>query len=106
MYFYFYLFYFFGHILGMQKFPDQGWNPSHSSDLSLCSNNAGSLTYCTKREFQGVPIVVQQKQIRLVTMRLRVQFLALLSGLRIWHCHELWYRLQTRLGSCAAMAVV
>ena len=41
-----------------------------------------------------VPIVVQQKQIRLENMRLWVRSLALLSGLRIWHCHELWYRLQ------------
>ena len=36
-----------------------------------------------------VPIVVQWKQIRLVTMRFQVRCLALLSGLRIWHCHEL-----------------
>ena len=28
-----------------------------------------------------------------------------LSGLRIWHCHELWCRLQMWLGSCVAMAV-
>ena len=32
--------------------------------------------------------------------------LALLSGLRIWHCHELWCRSKMRLGSCIAMAVV
>ena len=37
----------------------------------------------------GVPIVAQQKQIRLETMRLQVRSLVLLSGLRIWHCHEL-----------------
>ena len=35
----------------------------------------------------GVPIMVQQKQIQLGTMKLRVQSLALLSGLRC--CHEL-----------------
>ena len=29
-----------------------------------------------------------------------------LSGLRIWHCHELWYRLQMQLGSHIAVAVV
>ena len=34
----------------------------------------------------GVLIVVQQKRIRLGTMRLRVQFLAWLSGLRFRHC--------------------
>ena len=38
-------------------------------------------------------------------MRLWVLSLALLSGLRIWHCRELWCRLQTRLGSCIAVAV-
>ena len=32
-------------------------------------------------------------------MRMQVQSLASLSGLRIRHCCELWYRLQTRLGS-------
>jgi len=37
----------------------------------------------------GVPIVLQQKRIRLVTMRLKVRSLASLSGLRIQHCCEL-----------------
>ena len=34
--------------------------------------------------------MVQWKRIRLGTMRLRVRSLALLSGLRIQHCYELW----------------
>jgi len=38
-------------------------------------------------------------------MRLWVQSLALLSGLRIRRCHELCYRLQTWLRSCIAVAV-
>ena len=54
---------------------------------------------------QGVPIVVQRKQIQLVTMRLRVQSLASLSGLRIQCCPELWCRSQTQLGSDVAVAV-
>ena len=37
--------------------------------------------------------------------RLWVQSLALLSGLRIWHCCELWCWLQIRLGSGVAVAV-
>ena len=41
----------------------------------------------------------------LVSMRLRVQCLASLSGLRIWHCPELWCGSQTRLGSRVAVAV-
>ena len=38
-------------------------------------------------------------------MRTRVQPLASLSGLRIWHCHELQCRSQVGLGSCVAVAV-
>ena len=50
--------------------------------------------------------MVQQKQIRLGTMRFQVRSLALLSGLRIRHCHELWCRLQTWLRPGIAVAVV
>ena len=53
----------------------------------------------------GVPVVVQRKRIQLGTMR-QVQSLALLSGLRIWHCLELWCRSQMLLGSGMAVAVV
>ena len=35
---------FFDHTQGMWKCPGQGWNPRHSSDSSLSSDNAGSLT--------------------------------------------------------------
>ena len=45
----------------------------------------------------GVPIMVQQKQIWLGTMRMQIWFLASLSGLRIWCGSELWYRFQTLL---------
>ena len=59
-----------------------------------------------ERCFSGVHVVAQGKQIRLGTMRLRVRFLALFSGLRVWCCRELWCRLQTWLGSGVAVAVV
>ena len=39
-------------------------------------------------------------------MRMWVQSLALLSGLRIQRCHELCRRSQMWLGSCVAVAVV
>ena len=42
---------------------------------------------------------------RLVSMRTWVWFLALISGLRIQCCHELWYRLQIWLGSYITVAV-
>ena len=35
--------------------------------------------------------MVQQKRLQLGTIRLRVQSLASLRGLRIWRCRELWY---------------
>ena len=38
-------------------------------------------------------------------MRMLVQSLALLSGLSIQHCSELWSRLQMQLGSGVAVAV-
>ena len=53
----------------------------------------------------GVPVMAQQKQIQLGTMKLQVQSLALLSGLRIWRCCKPWYRSQTWLGSLVAVAV-
>ena len=52
-----------------------------------------------------VPIVAQRKWIRLGTMRLRVWSLASLSGLKIWHCHELWSRSQTWLRPSVAVAL-
>ena len=48
--------------------------------------------------------MVQWKQIRLGTMKLQAQSLALLNGLRIQCCSELWCRLQTQLGSGIAVA--
>ena len=42
---------------------------------------------------------------QLVPLRMRVQSPSLLSGLRIWHCLELWGRLQTQLRSYIAVAV-
>ena len=42
-------FFFFGRTHGMWKFPGQRMNPYHSSDLSHCSDNAGSLTQLVSR---------------------------------------------------------
>ena len=54
----------------------------------------------TKLNFKlGVPVMAQQKWIWLVSMRTQFQSLALLIGLRIQCCHELWCRLQIWLGS-------
>ena len=47
----------------------------------------------------GVPAVVKWKRIRLVSMMVWVRSLALISGLRIQCCCELWCSSQMRLGS-------
>ena len=49
--------------------------------------------------------MAHRKQIRLVSMRLRIQSLALLSVLSIWNCHKPWCKSQTWLGSHVAVAV-
>ena len=54
----------------------------------------------------GVPVVVQRKQIQLVSMRMWLQSLASsLSGSEIQHCNKLWCRSQRRLGSSVAIAL-
>ena len=40
-----------------------------------------------------------------LTRNHEVPSLVSLSGLRIWHCGELWCRLQVQLGSCVAVVV-
>ena len=56
--------------------------------------------------FPGAPVVAQQKRIQLGTMRLWVRSLALLSGLRIQHCCELWCRSQmTQILHCCDRGV-
>ena len=52
------------------------------------------------------PVVAQHKWIWLTSMRMQIWSLASLSGLRILHCLELWYRLQTWLWTGVAVAVV
>ena len=80
-------------------------------DIDLCKQhmclgqNARHLG-CSRKLSGGVPLVVQQKQIQLGTMRLRVRSLVSISGLRIRHYHELWCRSQTQLRSGVAVAVM
>ena len=66
-----------------------------------CKGKSGGI----KKWGHGGPVVAQRKRIRLGTMRVWVPFLALLSGLSIWHCRELWCTSQTRLGSGIAVAL-
>ena len=59
-----------------------------------------------EKEHPEFPIVVQWKRIQLGTVRMWVQSLALLSGLRIKRCRELWCRSQTQLRCGVAVALV
>ncbi len=59
-----------------------------------------------KEDKTEVPIMAQQRQLRLGTMWLWVLSLALLSGLGIRRCRELWCRLQMYLRSGITVAVV
>ena len=86
-----------GHISGLDWIPGPG--------ASICHAGVGGERPPQKPTIRRVPIMAQQKQIRLGTMRLWVWSLASLSGLRTRPCHELWYRLQRRLGSGVAMSV-
>ena len=53
-----------------------------------------------------VPIVAGHKWIQLVSMRVQIWSLVLLSGSGIWHYHELWCKSLIWLGSHVAVAVV
>ena len=61
--------------------------------------------YTASIKIFGVPITAQQRWIWLSSRRMQVWSLASFSGLRIWHWHELCWRLQTWLRSCVAGAV-
>ena len=80
------------------------WGEIHSESWAL------KIFYMVPRWLEmcvkGVPVVVQRKRTWLVSVRMRVQSLASLSGLRIRPCLGLWCRSQTRLRFRVATAVV
>ena len=63
-------------------------------------------TWSSRADRLGLPLAVQQKWIRLVSMRMWVGSLALLRGSGLWCCHELWCRSQMWLRSRVAVALV
>ena len=78
----------------------------------MCRNFAGQRRVAwniqspeTEKFATKVPIVAQQWQTWLVTMRKQVWSLASLRELRIQRCFELWCRLQTWLRSDTAVGV-
>ena len=83
-----------------------GWVCLLVSDLVevLIATAADSLLWY--QAHPGRSCVAQCKRIQLVSMRVQVLSLALLSGSGIRHCRELWCRLQMRLRSRVAVAVM
>ena len=93
------------------SFPGTPRAYSHQVSMLLWATlRRGSFkAWCFKHDIlkiQGVPSVAQRKWIWLVSMRLQVRFLDLISESRIKHCHELQYRSKTRLGSSVVVTVV
>ena len=77
--------------------------------MSFCSTVKSELNLfelLKNRLRLGVFVVAQWKRTQLVFIRVRVQSLAWLSGLRIQWCYELWCKLRTWLGYGVAVAVV
>ena len=62
---------------GMWKFPRQGLNLSHNCNLSLCSDNTGSLTHCAIRELLIYPFMSTCPDLGRVPLSL--------SSHNIWH---------------------
>ena len=70
--------------LGLRESWGQAGREGHPPQGSLSLKES----FSQEKTFRS-SVVAQQKQIRLGTMRLRIRSPALLSGLRIWCCHEL-----------------
>ena len=75
-------------------------NPVHMPENGFC-RHLGQRMYC--KEFL---LWLSRLRIQLESMRMWVQSLALLSGLRILCCRELWHRSQMWFGFGIAVAVV
>ena len=80
--------------------------PSEETKQSLEAGSDMTQILNYQKRNLGVPIVTQQVKTLLVSMRMQIRSLASLSGLRIRRYRKLQCRLQMRLGSGVAVAVV
>ena len=80
-------------------------NTATSESLSWNSHFICTI-YCLQNIQWGISVMAQQKRIWLAPVRMQVRSLALLSGLRIRHCRELWCKLDTaRIPNCCGFRV-
>ena len=79
------------------------WAQITSSSIEQCKLVMSIIFIKIKR--LGVPVLAQWLMNLTRNHEIAVPSLALLSGLRIQRCCELWFRLQMQLGSRVAVAV-
>ena len=77
----------------------QTWTPAPATPVLLSPSSSHTKW---RQEF---PLWLNRLGAQLGSMRMQVQSLASLSGLRTQRCHELWCRLPMRLESCFPVAV-
>ena len=83
----------------------RGWVVVVASLTKSSTNSPKSWTVAFTMKFKEFPMWLSGLQTQLLSMRMQIRFLALLSGLRIRNCRELWCRSQPRLRSWVAMTV-
>jgi len=76
-----------------------------NSSIQPCGHEKGKLTTLINIKYPGVPVVAQWLTNPTRNHEVAGSIPALLSGLTMQRCRELWCRLQTRLGSCVAVAL-
>ena len=80
------------------SFPQENKNTLVTS-LQLVTPNSFCMSYesCVLKNNARVPVVAQWVKNPTSIYEDAGSILALLSGLRIWHCHKLWHRSQVQL---------
>ena len=75
-------------------------------DYTCCEYVPTGRSFSREAKDWEFPLWLSRLRTQLVSVRMQVGSLALLRGLRIWHCRRLWGRSQLCLGSGVAVAVV
>ena len=82
------------------------WNKVLPSILAPCGPVKLTHKISHQKWYSLPPLWLGGWGLNIVSMRMKVWFLAMLSGLRIWHFPNMWCRSQMQLRSSVAVAVV